>query len=227
MVVALIALFVALGGSAAALSGSNTVFTDDITDNNVYSADVRNDNLSGGGLVSGDVRNDTQTSPAGGLGAVDLKPSSVGTSEITNGTVSVLDTNKVIPSGATVTGAFYETDDTSGYAVLHFAADFHGLRAPTALTDNNITFDDIGISAAAAASSEENPGCTGGLGIPTAPPGEVCIYLFGETVDDGTAIATPLSATFPEANDKGFHVRAESAALDFASLGGVWAYQAP
>ena len=82
-VMATLAVFLVLsGGTAVALSGSNTVFSDDITDNEVYSADVRNDNLAGGGLVSSDVRNDTQTSPAGGLGAVDLKPSSVGTSEV-------------------------------------------------------------------------------------------------------------------------------------------------
>ena len=67
MVIALIALFVSLGGTAAALSGSNTVFTDDIVDNDVRSADVRNDTLSGGGL-----------------GAVDLRPGSVGTNSQSN-----------------------------------------------------------------------------------------------------------------------------------------------
>ena len=41
-----LALFLVLtGGSAYALSGSNTVFTDDITDNQVYSSDVRDDTL--------------------------------------------------------------------------------------------------------------------------------------------------------------------------------------
>jgi hypothetical protein len=59
-----IALFVALGGgTAVALSGSNTVFTDDIA-------------------------NDTQPAsggnPAGGLVAADLRPNSVGTSEVIN-----------------------------------------------------------------------------------------------------------------------------------------------
>jgi len=76
MVIALIALFVSLGGTAAALSGSNTVFTDDITDNEVRTADVRNDTLSGGGLA-----------------AVDLKPSSVGTSEVVNGGLTLSDLN--------------------------------------------------------------------------------------------------------------------------------------
>jgi hypothetical protein len=59
-----IALFVALtGGTAVALSGSNTVFTDDVA-------------------------NDTQPAsggnPAGGLVATDLRAGSVGTSEVTN-----------------------------------------------------------------------------------------------------------------------------------------------
>jgi hypothetical protein len=74
MVIALIALFVSLGGTAAALSGSNTVFSDDIKDNEVRSADVRDDTLS-----------------AGGLAAADLKPGSVGTSEAANSSLTGTD----------------------------------------------------------------------------------------------------------------------------------------
>jgi hypothetical protein len=63
-----IALFVALsGGTAVALSGSNTVFTDDIA-------------------------NDTQPAaggnPAGGLVAADLRAGSVGSSEVANGSLN-------------------------------------------------------------------------------------------------------------------------------------------
>jgi len=74
LIISLIALFVSLGGTAAALSGSNTVFTDDIVDNDVRSADVRNDTLSGGGL-----------------GAVDLRTGSVGTSEVAANSVAAGD----------------------------------------------------------------------------------------------------------------------------------------
>jgi hypothetical protein len=45
------------------------------------------------------------------------------------------------------------------------------LRAPKALTDADISFDDAGISAAAASNADESSGCTGGIGIPSAPPG--------------------------------------------------------
>ena len=63
-VVGYIALFFALStGSAVALGGSNTVFTDDIA----------NDTQPAGG-----------GNPAGGLVAADLRPNSVGSSEVTN-----------------------------------------------------------------------------------------------------------------------------------------------
>jgi hypothetical protein len=81
-----IALFVALGGgTAVALNGSNTVFSDDIVDNQVYSSDVRNDALSGGGLA-----------------APDLRANSVGSSEVTNGSLRTGELSHSIP-GARVT----------------------------------------------------------------------------------------------------------------------------
>jgi hypothetical protein len=73
MVVALIALFVSLGGTAAALSGSNTVFTDDIA----------NDTQPAGG-----------GNPAGGLRAADLRAGSVGSSEVANNSLTGADTNE-------------------------------------------------------------------------------------------------------------------------------------
>jgi hypothetical protein len=87
-VMATIAVFLVLGGgTAVALNGSNTVFSDDIVDNQVYSADVRNDTLTGGGL-----------------GAIDLKPGSVGTSEVANNSLTGADINEstfsTSPSGA-------------------------------------------------------------------------------------------------------------------------------
>ena len=67
-VMATIAVFLVLGGgSAVALSGSNTVFTDDIA----------NDTQPAGG-----------GNPAGGLVAADLRPGSVGSSEVAAGSVS-------------------------------------------------------------------------------------------------------------------------------------------
>ena len=56
-VVASLSLFLVIsGGTAIALKGSNTVFSDDIARNQVKSVDVRNDTLTGGGLRPADLR---------------------------------------------------------------------------------------------------------------------------------------------------------------------------
>ncbi len=73
----LVAIFIALGGTAYAThpSGENTISTEDIIDSQVFGADVRPNQI-----FSSDVRNDTLAN--GGLGADDLQAGSVGTSEV-------------------------------------------------------------------------------------------------------------------------------------------------
>jgi hypothetical protein len=199
MLVACVALFVALGGSAVALSGHNTVQSDDL-------------------------------GPGAQVKAPDVAHNAVDSAGIKNGQVSVKDANKVIPSGATITGAFRESEDNEAGAGanLQFGVDFYGLRAPKALTDADIVFDNEGISAAAALNDEEDPACTGGIGIPTAPPGKVCVYLFYEQVRNNSATANPLGfgTGFDQADDKGFFVSAQEN-NGLARLGGTWAYHAP
>ena len=82
-----LALVIALGTGTT--YAANTVFSSDIVNDQVYSADVRNDMLSGGGLAAQDlqasavgtseVSNDTATN--GGLAASDLRSGSVGPAE--------------------------------------------------------------------------------------------------------------------------------------------------
>ena len=82
------------GGTAVALSGANTVFLDDIVNDQVFSADVRNDTLSGGGLAAADLRAGsvaTSEVAANSLGAADLAPSSVGTDEVTDDSLTGTD----------------------------------------------------------------------------------------------------------------------------------------
>ena len=86
-VVATLALVIAVAGGTA--YAANTVLSGDIVDNQVYSADVRNDGLSGGGLAAQDLQagavgtsevlNDTLS--GGGLAAADLRSGSVGPAE--------------------------------------------------------------------------------------------------------------------------------------------------
>lgn len=67
-VVGYVALFFALGGGAAWAThpnGTNTISTGDIQNNQVFSADVRDDNLAGGGLTGIDINEATLKLAAG------------------------------------------------------------------------------------------------------------------------------------------------------------------
>jgi hypothetical protein len=121
-VTATLALFVALstGGAYAA----NTVFSTDIVDNEVYSADVRNANLAGGGL-----------------GAIDLADNSVGTSEATGLTGADIQESTLVgvkdgdscPSGTALFGRLCVKSDGVNrpfYQALDFCASL-GLRLPS------------------------------------------------------------------------------------------------
>jgi hypothetical protein len=132
-----------------------------------------------------------------------------------------------IPSGVTVTGVIGGLETSGGSSNVQVFADFNGLRAPANLSDADVNFDDVGLSAAAAASAEEDAGCTGGISDPTAPAGKVCIYLFQDGVDDGTGHAFALGngTPFTEADRYGFFVSAFRSGA--ASLRGTWAYHAP
>jgi hypothetical protein len=72
-----LALFLVLSGGVA--YAANTVFSTDIVNDQVYSADVRNDTLAGGGLAAADLRaGSVGSSEANGLGGGDIIESSLG-----------------------------------------------------------------------------------------------------------------------------------------------------
>jgi hypothetical protein len=113
-----IALFVALGGGTAlALDGSNTVFSDDVVDNQVYSADVRNDTLS-----------------TGGLAAQDLRANSVGSSEVTNGSLGTGELSHSIPAARVTRGSAQSIPDS-----LNTSLAFDQERYDTAGVHDNVT----------------------------------------------------------------------------------------
>jgi hypothetical protein len=88
-VVALIALFVALGGPAWALQGVNTVFSDDIVNGEVRSLDILN----------------------GGVTIADLADGSVGAGEVVNGALTGAELADGTVSGADVTNGSLEGTD--------------------------------------------------------------------------------------------------------------------
>jgi hypothetical protein len=107
-VVAYLALFVALGGtSALALSGSNTVFSDDIANDNFNSPTEGQ-----GGLVASDLR-------AGSVGGSEVADSSLTGTDVFNNTISGADITNGSLSGAdvfdnTIGGADVTNNSLSG-----------------------------------------------------------------------------------------------------------------
>ncbi len=109
MVVALVALFVSLGGGAYALKGKNTVDSGDIINNQVKGKDVKDASLTGkdvkdGSVTGADVADgsvgtaDLANGAVGAaqihsnsIGAAQLGPGSVGTSEVSDGSIGTAD----------------------------------------------------------------------------------------------------------------------------------------
>lgn len=101
MVVALVALFVALGGSAVALKGRNSVKSDDIAPNAVRSADIRAKNVKTGDIADGAV------TPA----KLASQPSVVSVLHVDGGPVDTTDTPTEVPlTGNTWSQGANETD---------------------------------------------------------------------------------------------------------------------
>jgi hypothetical protein len=117
-VMATLAVFLVLsGGTAVALNGSNTVFSDDIVDNEVRSTDVRNDTLSGGGLA-----------------APDLRANSVGSSEVTNGSLGTGELSHSIPAARVTRSSAQSIPDS-----LNTSLAFDQERYDTAGVHDNTT----------------------------------------------------------------------------------------
>jgi hypothetical protein len=125
----------------------------------------------------------------------------------------------MIPSGVTVTGLAGED-----LAVIAPGAD-HGIpvmlpaRTSVVLTDALVNF-----AGTAAETSDNDPTCTGTADAPTAPPGQVCLYLYGS----GSATAIEGIGS-NHLGDKGFWIywNATGAAGDDMYVWVTWAYTAP
>ncbi len=98
-IIGYVALFFAFTASAVALPGTNTVFTDDITNGEVRTADLQEDSVNGNKLrddstasrhvVDNSLRTDDILDES--LAAADLAPDSVGSSEVIDESLSTSD----------------------------------------------------------------------------------------------------------------------------------------
>jgi hypothetical protein len=80
-----VALFFAVSGTAVALPGSNTVFSDDIVNEEVTSPDIKNGSVGAIDIRAESVGSNKVADDS--LGAIDLAPDSVGSSEIVSNVV--------------------------------------------------------------------------------------------------------------------------------------------
>ena len=127
-VVAYLALFVALGGTSA--YAANTIATGDIIDNQVTSADVRDDNLGFGGLA-----------------AQDLGPGAVGSSEVQDDSLTGADVNESSLSlprtTTTIVGRGNVTlDNNDGYTAIvtrQLPAGAYAIAATANISTDDIT----------------------------------------------------------------------------------------
>ncbi len=153
-VVGYIALFCfAFSGTAVALDGANTVFTDDIVNNAVRSEDVRDDTLAGGGLAHRDLGPNSVASSEvvdNSLGAIDLAADSVGTSEVSTDSLLAEDLNtSAVGSDEVAVDSLLQTDlGASSVASSEVATDSLGVSdlAPNSVAASEAATNSIGQS---------------------------------------------------------------------------------
>jgi hypothetical protein len=149
---------VAVGAASAA--AATQITSQQIKNATIQSVDVKNGALTGadvkdGSLASADLKN-------GGVAPADLAPA-----------VAAGFYSGPIPSGVTVVG-FLDEDFEIGDGVvgeLRTAIELPGEPGKD-LTDADVNFAPDGI----AATTDDDPACTGTVASPTAPPGKLCLY---------------------------------------------------
>jgi hypothetical protein len=218
LVVSLLALVVALGGTAYA---ALTITGRNVKNGSLTGADVKNRSLHAVDLAA-DARVAGPAGPVGPAGNAGAT-GAAGTNG-TNGTngangargVAAWDT---IPSGQTVRGEFfYDTTGVGATTIDGVAINLPAL-APVPLTDATANFAPGG----GVSTSDADATCTGDSFTPTAPPGQLCVYIAatnhitGASVRKGNlasqAVLVDISGDATSGTDK--YLRA------------TWAYTAP
>jgi hypothetical protein len=225
LVVGLIALFVALGGTgyAAVVLPAHSVGTKQLKRDAVTSSKVKNFSLLRRDFKRGQLPRGPQgragprgaTGPPGPQGATGpAGPSALGT----------------VPSGQTIRGAiggdFHAFDNTAS----DFGVDVtFPIPAPVGVSDDDVfvnvdSWQDAG-GQTAPTTGDTNAGCTGTPSTPTAPPGKVCIYVTGADHAFNLAGYSVLFGT--GASRYGFKLKWDASQTGDTFVDATWAYTAP
>jgi hypothetical protein len=214
----------------------------DVRDDAITGANIREDSL---GTVPAAQTANTANSAATANSATTADSATTATTATTAGHADTADTadnasnlggtaaagylryGSNIPSGRTVTGAFGQK--VGGATDYNEVVSFYPLRAPANVLDADVNFSDDAFTAGAAMNSDEDSACTGSVSNPTAPDGNVCLYLEGYDVAANSAFGSAFVGGLTEGSRHGFSVNA-GASMDSAGgtfLAGTWAYTAP
>jgi hypothetical protein len=206
MVVALMALFVALGGSSYAalrVTGKN------VKNSSLTGRDVKNNSLTGRdvkNLASGDVKNSS-------LLAKDFKPG-----QLPAGAQGIQGVQGVpgpfpdtFPSGKTARGAYAASGFATGAGQVFRDAQSFFFQLAAELADTHFV----------ATGSPAPPECPGTKELPQAQPGHLCVYE--HVSQNATTLVDDPAGTVRQ----GFIIQTSSVAAGQVQSRGTWAVTAP
>jgi hypothetical protein len=224
MVVALLALVIAIGGTATAATYVITS-SQQIKDGAVTGADVKNSSLTGADVKNRSLsKNDFAGSlPAGATGPQGPKGDTGAKGE--QGIQGVKGDQgdpgpliDVLPSGRTLTGVYAFGGPASATGNVTHTSITYAVSMPARLTPHYITMG-----------GTPPAGCTGGTAaLPTAAAGHLCVFERQSSSAQSQAIFDPQANTLGETSIRGFglEVRASENA-SFFGVRGTWAATAP
>lgn len=216
-VMATIAVFLAVGGTSyAALKITGKQVVDhsltggDIRDASLTTRQIKDRSLLAKDFKTGQLRAGAQ-GPQGAKGDAGA-PGSTGPRG-----VSAFDP---LPSGKTIVSTDYFAYDTPATVHVQLRSVAFPMRVPVGVDSSTVNFAPDGM----AATTDDDPTCTGSYANPTAPAGKVCIYILGL---DKISNVTGEGSLTPSLQGLSFYVQftplPNSAIYGFWS----WAYTAP
>jgi len=221
MVVALLALFVSLGGvsygAAVVITGktikNNTVGSKDLKNNDIRGTDIRNNSLTGK-----DVKESTLGKVPNAVHADSADSAANATQLGGQASSRFMRFGGTIPSGVTVTGNWYAAP-SNGNGTLGFDE----VDLP-ALAPANIEGANSNMGAGTTNGTDNDATCTGTAPAPTAPAGKLCFYVGFQTGVNGLA---GFSSNGPHNRGGVVSVTGTAAAGTSSYARGGWAYTAP
>jgi hypothetical protein len=185
-----------------------------------------------GQITSGEIQDRTIKSRDQKTGSTDgrvIEDGSIDGSEIAGPTKTRFIVPASVPSGRTIRGAI-----GADYHVYSEASDDVGINvslpipARTALSDDdvhvNVSLWETGDGQSQPTTTDTNAGCDGTLGQPTAPAGDVCIYVAGG--DNAQNLSGFSVRPGTDASRFGFKLKWDPPNTGDTFIDGVWAYTA-